>query len=85
MIQTMENFLRPYVKRRPTRWSQHLVLTEFVLNNAANVATGYTPFLLNFGDHPIVPLILLHGRDVLSHVEAVQIMVDQMKTTLEEA
>ena len=29
MIQTMENFLRSYVERRPTDWSQHLALAEF--------------------------------------------------------
>ena len=85
MIQTMENFLRPYVERRPAGWSQHLALAEFAANNAVNVATGYTPFFLNSGDHPIVPSILLHGRDVSSHVEAVQTMVDRMKTALEEA
>ena len=71
MIQTMENFLRPYVKRRPAGWGQHLALAEFAANNAVNVATGYTPFVLNSGDHPIVPSILLHGRDVSSHVEDV--------------
>ena len=85
MIQTMENFLRAYVERRPAGWSQHLALAEFAANNAVNVATGYTPFFLNSGDHPIVPSILLHGRDVSSHVEAVQTMVDRMKTALEEA
>ena len=85
MIQTMENFLKLYVKRRPAGWSQHLALTEFATNNTGNVATGYTPFFLNFGDHPIVPSILLHGGDVSSHVEAVQTMVDRMKTVVEEA
>ena len=85
MIQTMENFLRPYVERRPAGWSQHLALAEFAANNDVNVAIGYTPFFLNSGDHPIVPSILLHGRDVSSHVEAVQTMVDWMKTALEEA
>ena len=85
MIQTMENFLRPYVERRPAGWSQHLALAEFAANNAVNVATGYTPFFLNSGDHPIVPPILLHGGDVSSRVEAVQTMVDRMKTALEEA
>ena len=62
-----------------------MALAEFAANNAVNVATGYTPFFLNSGDHPIVPSILLHGRDVSSHVEAVQTMVDRMKTALEEA
>ena len=74
MIQTMENFLRLYVERRPASWSQQLALVEFVANNAVNVAIGYTPFFLNFGDHPIVPSILLHNRDVSSHVEVVQTM-----------
>ena len=85
MMQTMENFLRPYVERRPTGWSQHLVLAEFAANNAVNVVTSYAPFFLNSGDHPIVPSILLHGRDASSHVEAVQTMVDRMETALEEA
>ena len=54
------------------------------MNNAINVATGYTSFFSNSGDHPIVPSILLHDRDVLSHMEAVQTMVNRMKGALEE-
>ena len=85
MIQTIENSMRPYAERRPTSWSQHLALAEFAANNAVNVAIGYTPFFLNSGGHPIVPSILLHGRDVSSHVEVVQTMVDWMRIALEEA
>ena len=83
VIQIVKNFLRPYVERCPVSWSQHLALAEFAANNAVNVATSYTPFFLNSGDHPIVPSILLHGGDVSSHVEAVQTMVDRMKIALE--
>ena len=54
-------------------------------NNAVNVATGYSPFYLNSGDHPFVPSVLMHGGGVSSKSEAVQTMVDQMKTALEEA
>ena len=71
MIQTMENFLRPYVERHLASWSQHLAPAEFAADNAINVAISYTPFNLNSGDHPIVPLILLRGGDVSSHVEVV--------------
>ena len=46
---------------------------------------GYIPFFLNSSNHPIVPSILLHSRDVSSHVEAMQTMVDRMKTALKEA
>ena len=85
MIQTLENFLIPYVKRHPQTWSQYLVLAEFAANNIVNVVMGYSPFFLNSGDHPLVPSVFMHGRGVSSQVEAVQMMVDRIKTALEEA
>ena len=84
MIQTLENFLRPYVERHPTDWVKQLPLAEFAANNAVNVATGFSPFFLNSGDHPILPTHLL-GTGVSTRVEAMQTMVKRMKTALEEA
>ena len=75
MIQTLENFLRPYVERHPQTWSQYLALAEFAANNVVNVGVGYSPFYLNSGDHPLVPSVLMHGRGVSSKIEAVQTMV----------
>ena len=46
MIQTLENFLRPYVERHPHEWSNQLSLAEFAANNAVNMSTGYSPFYL---------------------------------------
>ena len=85
MIQTLENFLRPYVERHPQTWSQYLALAEFAANNAVNLVTGYSPFFLNSGDHPLVPPVFMHSGGVSTQVEAVQTMVDQMKTALEKA
>lgn len=62
-----------------------MALADFVANNAVNMAIGYSPFHLNHADHPLVPLVLMHSGDVLSHMEVVDTMVDRMKTTLEEA
>ena len=59
MIQTLENFLRPYVERNPSEWTQHLALAEFAANNAVSMATGYSLFYLNGGEHPIVPSTFL--------------------------
>ena len=58
---------------------------EFALKNAVNVVMGHTPFFLQSSDHPIVPSVLMHRGGGLSRVEAVQVMVDWMKTALEEA
>ena len=85
MIQTLENSIRPYVEAHPQTWSQYLTLAKFVANNVVNVATGYSPFYLNAGDHPLVPSALMYGGCVSSGVEAVQTMVDRMKIALEEA
>ena len=85
MIQTLENFLRPYVERHPPTWSQYLALAEFAANNAVNVATVYSPFYLNSGDHPLVPSVLMHSGGVSSKIEVAQTMVDRMNTALEEA
>ena len=68
MIQTLENFLRPYVERHPHDWSNQLSLAEFVANNAVNVSTGYSPFYLQAGDNPIVPTFLNEGATFLSGV-----------------
>ena len=55
------------------------------MNNAVNVATGYSPFSLNSGNHTLVPSVFMHSGGVSSQVEAVQMMVGRMKTALEEA
>ena len=49
------------------------------------MATSYSPFFLNSGDHLLVPSVFMDGGGVSSQVEAVQTMVDRMKTALEEA
>ena len=49
----MENFLRPYMERTPHTWVQQLPLSEFAANNALSVSTGFSPFCLNEGIHPI--------------------------------
>ena len=51
---------------------------------STNVATGHTPFFLQCGDQPSVPSVLMHGGGGLSQVEAVQVVVNRMKMTLEE-
>ena len=58
-IQTLENFLHPYVEHQPTKWSRRLPLAEFAANNTINFATRYSPFYLNSGDHPLLPIALI--------------------------
>ena len=81
----LEKLLRSYVERHPQTWSQYLAFADFAANNAVNMAIGYSLFYLNSGDHPLLPSDFMHGRCVLSQIEAVYTTLDLMKTALEEA
>ena len=51
-------------------------------NNAVNVNTGYSPFHLNQGSHPLVPNTLLAKGEPKVSNEAVKKALEQMKTAL---
>ncbi|KAJ9531768.1 hypothetical protein QJQ45_021918 [Haematococcus lacustris] len=56
---TVEDMLRPYVNDHKTDWDQHLAAVEFAYNSSEHVGTGFTPFYLNYGQHPTTPSALL--------------------------
>ena len=39
-----------------SEWDRHLKYAEFSVNNSVSLSTTYTPFYLNFGQHPNVPI-----------------------------
>ena len=56
---TIEDMLRPYVSSHHTDWDQHIAAVEFAYNNSVHAGTGFTPFYLNYGQHPRTPASLL--------------------------
>ena len=53
---TLEQVLRAYVSEHLKDWDLHLVTAEFVANNSVQESTGFTPFYLNSGQDPLLPL-----------------------------
>ncbi|MCW2743449.1 MAG: uncharacterized protein JWR45_3871 [Blastococcus sp.] len=53
---TLEAMLRAYVNYHRNDWDQHLVAAEIAYNNSEHSSTGYSPFFLNSGQHPQLPL-----------------------------
>lgn len=53
---TLEQVLRAYVNSRLDDWDDHLVAAEIAVNNSVQESTGFTPFYLNSGQHPALPL-----------------------------
>ena len=53
-----------------TRWREFLPTVEMVINSLPNRSTGYSPFFLVYGYHPVLPVELLKG-DESTNVETV--------------
>ena len=64
---------------------QQFPLGEFAANNALSVSTGFSPFYLNVGIHPILPTSLMAGGIPKTMNETVQVTLERMKTPLAEA
>lgn len=58
-IRAFENFLWPYIEHCPSTWTTQPPLTEFVVTNVVTISTRFTPFYLEFGQHLVIPTMLL--------------------------
>jgi len=78
---TIEDMLRCFVDRdQPNDWDLFLTPLEFAYNNSVNPSTGYTPFYLLHGQHPIVPSSLFTPKPTI--VPAVDDFVASISRTL---
>lgn len=83
--QTLEDMLRAYVSPYHDDWDEHLVAAEFAYNDSVNVSTGYTPFFLNYGEHPTTPLTMLFEPNQDHGSEAVQAYAARLRAELHRA
>jgi hypothetical protein len=59
---TIEDMLRAYVNSKQDDWDQHLPAIEFAYNNSKQASTGFSPFYLNYGQHPNYPLAAMSSK-----------------------
>ena len=84
MNRVLEDMLRHFVNRHHDDWDQFLAPAEFAINNAENSSIQNTPFMLNYGRHPWLPVNMIeHLRDTkLWHkhekVPAANIFIDRI-------
>ena len=48
------------------QWEIVLTTVEMVINSLPNSSTGFSPFYLNYGHEPVMPMQLLEGNEKIS-------------------
>ena len=80
---TLEEMLRAYISYHQKDWDLWLPMMEFAYNNSVNPSTGFSPFFLNYGHHPLVPSSLL--KPPATNVPAVSEFVAAQASALAQA
>ena len=70
--------LRAFVGKRQNDWDERLGMVEFAYNNSIHGSSGFTPFYLCYGRHPVSPV------NLLSQVESKNEAADSFLRQLEE-
>ena len=82
---TIEDMLRAYVNQRQDDWDHHLTAIEIAYNNSKQSSTGYSPYFLNYGQHPTFPLNSPTVVSERSNNESVEELLEGLDRALTEA
>lgn len=79
---TLEDMIRAYVNYHQNDWDEKLVTCEVAYNNSVQVSTGFSPFYLNSGQHPMLPTNVLNQE--IHNPTAAEIL-EQLNKDLKQA
>jgi hypothetical protein len=65
MMRSMQNMLANYCNEQKNNWDKHLALLQLAYNSAVHTSHNFTPFELEHGRLPRIPLDLLSQRSRL--------------------
>ena len=60
---TIEEMLRAYINTKQNDWDDYLAAIEIAYNNSKQTSTGFSPFFLNYGQHPTLPITTAISTD----------------------
>ena len=82
---TLEEMLRAYTNYQQDDWDEQLVAAEIAYNNSVQASTGFSPFFLNSGQHPNLPISqAIREADASTNPSANE-MLTQMTDALRQA
>jgi hypothetical protein len=86
---TLEDILRHYVCKQQNDWDDHLTAAEVAVNSSVHASTGFTPFYLNYGDHPFfpthIPLDTISNNTVYELMQQLQQNIELARSNMENA
>jgi hypothetical protein len=82
---TIEEMLRAYVNAHHDDWDEHLTAVEFAYNDSVQTSTGFSPFYLNHGQHPNVPLAIASGLPTSCQPESASSFVQRLQKDIQLA
>jgi transposase InsO family protein len=82
---TIEDMLRAYVNQRQDDWDHLLTAVEIAYNNSKQTSTGFSPYFLNYGQHPSFPLNSLTELSERSNNASVEELLEKLTGALIEA
>ena len=80
---SIEEMLWVYMGKHQNDWDDRLGMIEFAYNNSIHSSSGFTPFYLCYGRHPVSPVNLL--SQVESKNEAADSFLRQLEADLAQA
>jgi hypothetical protein len=82
---TLEENLRAYVNYQQDDWDTKLVAAELAYNTSEHASTGYSPFYLNYGHHPHLPLDAAVSPSNVSNNQTAADRISQLHQSLTDA
>ena len=71
-------------EQKSGNWDSLLPTVELAINSLPNSSTGYSPFFLNYGYHPVLPVELLKGDEEVN-LEAVDNFIVRIQNDWKQA
>lgn len=88
----IEEVLRAYINDVGDDWDEHITAAEITINNSKHSSSQFSPFYLNYGQHPVFPLQQatrqLHSSDNPAAAECIRQLhqdLDKARVNLEKA
>jgi len=82
---TIEQILRSFVNAKQDDWDEHLTAVEIAYNNTKQSSTGFSPFYLEYGQHPTLPLSAAVPPDPSGSNDTAELMLEKLFDNLKIA